>query len=76
MFLIKGATVSIPTFTTFAMTFRKNNKIGFTSDDPLDKTPICFKGRKGQREVLMTVQNWQEKLRDLVDQLLEKEKPS
>lgn len=53
------------------MTFKKNNKLGFTSDIPLEKTPICFKGRKGQREALMAIPNWQEKLRDATDRLLE-----
>ncbi|WP_293128587.1 hypothetical protein [Microcoleus sp. bin38.metabat.b11b12b14.051] len=58
-----------------AMTFRENNKLGFTSDNPLEKTPICFKGRKGQREALMAIPNWPEKLRDAIDRLLF-EKPS
>jgi hypothetical protein len=57
------------------MGFQKNNKLGFTSDEPLDKEPICFKGRKGQKEKLKNIPDWQEKLREFVDMLTE-QKPS
>ena len=57
------------------MPFSKNNKLGFTSDSPLEKTPICFNGRKGQREKLMKIDNWKELLRDYVDKLIQ-QKPS
>jgi hypothetical protein len=56
------------------MPLRKNHKLGFTRENLLDKTPICFKGRQGQKEKLSTIPNWQEKLRDLVDVLINQEK--
>ena len=52
------------------MAFQKKHKLGFTSDDPLEKIPICIKGRKGQRDRLMAITDWQEKLRDAIDLLL------
>jgi hypothetical protein len=58
------------------MPFQENNKLGFTSDEPLDKTPICFKGRIGQKEKLKAVSDWQKRLRDFIDDLIEEEKPS
>jgi len=58
-----------------SMPFQKNHKLGFTSDEPLDRLPICFKGRVGQKERLKTVLNWQEQLRDFIDTLIE-QKPS
>ncbi len=56
------------------MTFQKNHKLGFTSENPLDREPICFKGRKGQKEKLKAVLGWQERLRDFIAILIE-EKP-
>ena len=38
--------------------------------EALDDKPICFKGRKGQKEALSQVNSWQEKLRDYVDELI------
>lgn len=58
------------------MPFQKNNQFGFTSKNPLDSQPICFKGRLGQKEKLKAVPNWQERLREFVDTLIEEEKPS
>jgi hypothetical protein len=55
------------------MRFQKNNKFGFTSDDPLDKSPICFKVKPGVREKLKAVPDWQKRLREYVDQLIEVE---
>jgi hypothetical protein len=52
------------------MPFQKNNKLGFTSDAPLDKDPVCFKVKPGVKEKLKAVPNWQERLRDYVDQLI------
>lgn len=57
------------------MPFQKNNKLGFTSDEPLGREPICFKGRVGQKEKLANIPNWQERFREFIDMLAE-EKPS
>ncbi|WP_341528195.1 hypothetical protein WKK05_02240 [Nostoc sp. UHCC 0302] len=52
------------------MPFQKNHKLGFTSDTPLDKDPICFKVKPGVKDKLRSVPNWQELLREYVDQLI------
>ncbi|BAZ65968.1 hypothetical protein NIES4106_50860 [Fischerella sp. NIES-4106] len=57
------------------MTFQKKHKLGFTSENPLADSPICFRGRIGQKEALKDVPDWQNKLRDYVDELINK-KPS
>jgi hypothetical protein len=57
------------------MTFQKKHKQGFTSNNPLDNEPICFKGRIGQKQALKSIPDWQNKLRDYVDELINK-KPS
>ncbi|MFB8794488.1 MAG: hypothetical protein U7126_09740 [Microcoleus sp.] len=57
------------------MPFRKKHKLGFTSKDPLDRNPICFKVREGVRKKLMAIPDWQKLLREYVDSLTE-EKPS
>ncbi len=57
------------------MTFQKKHKLGFTSDNLLDVSPICFKGRMGQKEALREITGWQDKLRDYIDELINK-KPS
>lgn len=57
------------------MTFKKKHKLGFTSENPLESLPICFKGRKGQKEALKNIPDWQNKLRDYIDELINK-KPS
>jgi hypothetical protein len=53
------------------MPFQKNHKFGFTSDDPLDKDPVCFKVKPGVKAKLKAIPHWQEKLRELVDQLIQ-----
>lgn len=53
------------------MTFRKNHKLGFTSDKPFDKDPVCFKVAPGVKDKLKAVPNWQERLRNLVDELIQ-----
>ena len=55
------------------MPFEKNSKIGAKKilKAELDAQPICFKGRKGQRVKIKTVPNWQQRLREFVDQLIE-----
>jgi hypothetical protein len=45
--------------------FKPNNKVAF------DKVPVQFKVLPGVREKLKTVPDWQERLRDFVDQLLQ-----
>jgi hypothetical protein len=54
------------------MPFQKKHKLGALpyGSEPLDTKPISFKGRRGQRELLKTVPNWQEQLRNFVDQLI------
>jgi hypothetical protein len=39
-------------------------------EKPLDKQPICFKGWKGQREKLRSVEGWQSKIRFFVEELI------
>lgn len=60
------------------MPFKKSHTVGFVSTrpEPLDKTPICFKGRQGQREKLMSVPNWQDRLREFVESLIQEESSS
>jgi hypothetical protein len=45
--------------------FKPNNKVAF------DKVPVQFKVLPGVREKLKTVPDWQERLRDFVDQLVQ-----
>jgi hypothetical protein len=58
-----------------AMPFRKNNQ--FTAkkflDKPLDKQPICFRGYEGQKDKLKAVPDWQEQLRQFVDELISRQ---
>lgn len=53
------------------MGFQKNNKLGFTSSQPFDKSPVCFKVLPGVKEKLRAVPDWQERLREVVDRLIE-----
>ena len=55
------------------MTFKKNNKLGALpyGDKPLGVKPVSFKPRQGQLEKLKTVPNWQERLRNYIDILIE-----
>ncbi len=54
------------------MPFKKNNKdrIMPAGGISLDREAIAFKGRMGQKEKLKLVPNWQEQLRDFVDELI------
>lgn len=52
------------------MTFRKNNKLGFTSAKPFDKDPVCFKVLPGVKDKLKAVPDWQERLREFVNELI------
>lgn len=59
------------------MTFRKKNKLGFISDEPLAKEPLCLKLKPGAREELMAIPDWQKKLRVLIDEFIQENiKPS
>jgi hypothetical protein len=63
------------------MPFRENNKLGAKKflDKPLDALPISLKGYLGQKEALRNVPDWQERLRELIDTLIEEnenKKPS
>ena len=55
------------------MTFRKGNKLGALpyGDKPLNHKPVSFKPRQGQLEKLKAIPNWQERLRDYIDILIE-----
>lgn len=53
------------------MPFQKNNQLGFTSKKPFDKDPVCFKVLPGVKNKLKAVPDWQERLREFVDKLIE-----
>lgn len=55
------------------MPFQKNNKLGAKrlGEQTLEKAVIAFRGRQGQKEGLKNVPDWQERLRDYVDFLLD-----
>lgn len=59
-----------------SMPFRKNNKLGAQKllKRSLDKQPITFKGYEGHREAVKSVPNWQERLRDFVEKMIEESK--
>ncbi len=54
------------------MPFRKGHQLGAKKKlaRPLDKQAIAFKGYEGQKEKLKAVPDWQERLREFVDQLI------
>jgi len=54
------------------MPFQKGNKLGAKKyySRYLDKEVIAFRGYEGQKEKLKAVPDWQERLREFVDQLL------
>ena len=61
------------------MPFRKKHQLGFTSENPLDRTPVCIKVRVGARQQLLAIPNWQDKLREFIESLInspENKKPS
>jgi hypothetical protein len=63
------------------MPFRNNNNLGAKKilDKPLDALPICIKGYLGQKEALRSVPDWQERIREFIDKLIdenENKKPS
>ncbi|GJD18098.1 hypothetical protein RIVM261_030540 [Rivularia sp. IAM M-261] len=56
------------------MPFKKKNKLGFTSNQPFDKDPVCFKVLPGVKNELKTIPDWQDKLREAVDKLIQENK--
>ena len=54
------------------MPFQKNHKLGAKKrlNRPLDNETIGFKGYEGQKEKLKAVPDWQERLREFVDKLI------
>jgi hypothetical protein len=54
------------------MPFKKGNKFAYRpkNDVALDPVSVCFNIRKGIREKLKAVPDWQERLREYVDQLI------
>ena len=55
------------------MPFERNNKLGFVAKDdiPLDKSPLSIKLRIGVRDRLKAIPDWQNKLRECIDKLIE-----
>ncbi len=56
------------------MPFQKKHKLGAKplNDEPFERTPVCFNVKQGVREKLKAVPDWKERLREFVDQLIEK----
>lgn len=54
------------------MPFQAGHKLGAKKllARTLDKEAIAFKGYEGQKQKLKAVPNWQERLREFVDQLI------
>jgi hypothetical protein len=52
------------------VTFQKKHKLGFTSDDPLDKAPLCIRLKPGVKDKLKAIPDWQERLRLLIDEMI------
>ncbi|WP_334732067.1 hypothetical protein [Nostoc sp.] len=63
---------SIPLNAAFYMPLKKGHKYRWESknEESLDKSPICFKGRVGQKQKLKNIPDWQEILRDFLAQLI------
>lgn len=59
------------------MPFKQKNEYCWKPEraNRLDKSPICFKGTEGQKEALKDIPNWQNEVRNFIDQLINK-KPS
>jgi hypothetical protein len=58
------------------MPFEKNHRLGFTSDNPLDRSPVCFKVLPDVKTKLKAIPNWQNRLREFVERLIEENKHS
>ena len=57
------------------MTFKKNHKLGFLPDNdiPLEKIPLSIKLKVGIRGKVMSIPDWRDKLRELIEQWVDKE---
>lgn len=58
------------------MPFERNNKLGLVAKDdiPLDKSPLSIKLRIGVRDRLKAIPDWQNKLRECIDKLIEEDR--
>ncbi len=63
---------SIPLNNVLFMPFEKGHKYRWEPEnqESLDKSPICFKGRVGQKQRLKNIPDWQEIMRNFIDQLI------
>ncbi|GAA6620291.1 hypothetical protein [Scytonema sp. NUACC26] len=54
------------------MPFQKNNQFRMRPHGkiPMDKQPLCLKVPTGVREQLKTIPNWQERLREFINELI------
>lgn len=52
------------------MPFQKNNKLGFTSSEPLDRKPLAILLKAGVKEKIMSIPNWRQKVRDAIDKII------
>lgn len=52
--------------------FQENNELGFKpiGDKPLDSRPLSVRLRQGQLAKLKQLDNWQERIRGFVDELI------
>ncbi|BAY48814.1 hypothetical protein SAMD00079811_64400 [Scytonema sp. HK-05] len=41
------------------------------NEEPFDKSPLCVRVREGVKDKLKTIPNWQERLRNLIDEFIE-----
>ena len=57
------------------MPFKKNHKLGFLPDNdiPLEKIPLSIKLKVGIRGKVMSIPDWRDKLRELIEQWVDKE---
>ncbi|GAB1540647.1 hypothetical protein NUACC21_33160 [Scytonema sp. NUACC21] len=55
------------------MPFKKGNKFAYRpqNEEAFDPISVCFNVRKGVRDKLKAVPDWQERLREFVDKLVE-----
>jgi len=57
------------------MTFKKKHKFGFVSenDEPLESSPLCIKLKKGVKNRVRSIPDWQDKLRSMIEQWVKDE---
>lgn len=58
------------------MPFEKKNKLGFTSNEPLDRKPLAILLRIGVKEKLISIPNWRQKVRDAIDKIISDHEPN